>query len=91
VEPSRAVQLLGLVIMGLGVVAAFTRPNRKRLSRLASILGGLLFVGGTLLSSEWRDPQLLHDPYIYAGLIIGVGLPFLFALAWHRASRKRRG
>jgi hypothetical protein len=76
--------------MGLGVIVAFAKPDRKLLSRLASILGGLVFVGGTFLSPDWRDPQFWREPYVYGGLLLGVALPFLLVLAWDWASRKKR-
>ena len=87
-ELPRTVQLFGLVLMGVGVAVRFARPERRLAWQLTWVGGGVFFLGGTLLSSEWRDSQPLQSPYVWAGLVLGAGIPFLFALLWHRHSRK---
>ena len=87
-------QLVGLVLLGIGVALRFSSSPRAWPWRVLAIAGAAIALIGAVLSPGWQTLWQGQDPSAYLGLVVGVAAPFLLALVltlgWRWAANRKR-
>jgi hypothetical protein len=89
VDPLRLVQLVGVLLMGVGLVPQLTRRTPSRLWRSVGGLGGLVAAGSSAFALASTPGASWSDPAVISGLLIGIGAPFLIAALLMAAHGRR--